>query len=632
VPAFRSAAAALAAALLVFAPAGAPAATRSERPLPAFEGATLDGGRLSIAQLLGRRLLVLFVDAGGPDAAPIVAAARAVAPARGASHFEILMIAAGTDELALRALGADFPVLRDPQGAYSAQLGLRGASAALLVDAEGYVVRGTQLAGIPAGSLAGAAEAQFREWLRLPASAAAGLDAEDRPVAPPFVAQSLSGAGEIDSASLRGKPAVLIFFLHTCPHCHHALEAMKGQLAALPEGTRPQLVAVSIVARQSEVEAALKEAKLDFFPVYTDGDEKIRTAYGALSGVPVIFGIDAAGRIQWRVDGWRDDRDPPLMKMRLAILAGEKPPMLLHSTGYSGNEFCATCHASQHDTWLTTAHAQAFDTLVRHGADRNAECVGCHVVGFGKPGGWDLAKPAAELEGVGCETCHGRGGPHLSPGAAPGGDYSATCLGCHDAKHSLGFDYAAFLPRVSHAANAALASLPAEERRKRLIEQRAKREALLPTRAAYVGSDACKSCHAAEHEKWAVHPHARALATLAHAGKAKDASCIGCHTTGYGKGGFPSGGEAAEHPAFAGVGCESCHGPGGDHVKADAPKQGTIVSLADKCGSCVILQVCGSCHDPANDPGFEYEVDDKIQAQRHSDRPLGTGAAAEAAR
>ena len=173
--------------------------------------------------------------------------------------------------------------------------------------------------------------------------------------------------------------------------------------------------------------------------------------------MPVIFGIDAAGRIQWRVDGWRDDRDPPLMKMRLAILAGEKAPMLLHTTGYSGDEFCATCHASQHDTWLTTAHAQAFDTLVRHGADRNAECVGCHVVGFGKPGGYDLAKPAAELEGVGCETCHGRGGPHLSPGAAPGGDYSATCLGCHDPKHSLGFDYATFLPRVSHAANASLA-------------------------------------------------------------------------------------------------------------------------------------------------------------------------------
>ena len=92
--------------------------------------------------------------------------------------------------------------------------------------------------------------------------------------------------------------------------------------------------------------------------------------------------------------------------------------------------------------------------------------------------------------------------------------------------------------------------------------------------------------------------------------------------TGYAKGGFPADGKAALHPSLAGVGCESCHGPGGDHAAQGAPKRGSIVSLADKCDSCVILQVCGSCHDPANDPGFEYEVKQKIEAQRHSDRPL----------
>jgi peroxiredoxin len=619
--------AALAFALLLAGALAAPAgaAPRSERPLPAFESTTLDGKPLSVAELLGRRVLLLFVAAGAADAAPIVSAARALAPERGANHFEIVAVVSGTDEAALRSLGGDFPLMRDPRGEFGARVGLRGTSAALLVDAEGYVVRGTELGGVPVETVAEMAGTEFREWLRLPAEGA-GPDLESRPVAPPFVAQSLQGGAPIDSASLRGKPAVLIFFLHTCPHCHHALEALKAQLAGLPEAKRPALVAISIVARQTEVEEALREAKLDFFPVYADADEKIRGAYAALTGVPVLFGIDAGGRIQWRVNGWRDDRDPPLMKMRLALLAGEKPPMLLHTTGYSGAEFCTTCHASQHETWLTTAHSQAFDTLVRHGADRNAECVGCHVVGFGKPGGYDLGKPAAELEGVGCETCHGRGGPHLSPNAAPGGDYAATCLGCHDAKHSLGFDYATFLPRVSHSANAALASLPAAERKKRLAEQRSRREALLPTRAAYVGSETCSSCHASEHAKWAAHPHAKAFATLEHAGKADAAQCVGCHTTGYEKGGFPKAGKPAEHAAFLHVGCESCHGPGGDHVKEGAPKRGTIVSLADKCDSCVILQVCGSCHDPENDPGFEYEVKKKIEAQRHSDRPLGVAA------
>jgi hypothetical protein len=79
------------------------------------------------------------------------------------------------------------------------------------------------------------------------------------------------------------------------------------------------------------------------------------------------------------------------------------------------------------------------------------------------------------------------------------------------------------------------------------------------------------------------------------------------------------------HTDLARVGCESCHGPGGEHVKEDAVKIGNIVSLGDKCDSCVILQICGSCHDEANDPGFEFEVIEKIEAQRHGTIEPGTG-------
>jgi hypothetical protein len=31
----------------------------------------------------------------------------------------------------------------------------------------------------------------------------------------------------------------------------------------------------------------------------------------------------------------------------------------------------------------------------------------------------------------------------------------------------------------------------------------------------------------------------------------------------------------------------------------------------------VILQICGTCHDDVNDPGFEFEVEKKIEAQKH---------------
>jgi hypothetical protein len=62
-------------------------------------------------------------------------------------------------------------------------------------------------------------------------------------------------------------------------------------------------------------------------------------------------------------------------------------------------------------------------------------------------------------------------------------------------------------------------------------------------------------------------------------------------------------------------------------VQQGAAKIGSIVSLGDKCDSCVIMQICGSCHDDVNDPGFEFEVLDKIEAQRHGTIEPGTGKA-----
>ena len=37
----------------------------------------------------------------------------------------------------------------------------------------------------------------------------------------------------------------------------------------------------------------------------------------------------------------------------------------------------------------------------------------------------------------------------------------------------------------------------------------------------------------------------------------------------------------------------------------------------------MILQICGSCHDDANDSGFEFEVQEKIDRQRHGTKEPG---------
>jgi peroxiredoxin len=600
---------------------------RREPPLPAFEGITLDGKPFAASDLLGKRALVFFFNPAVPEAAPAAEAVAHVAALRGAHNFEIVGVALGSSGQATREFAKthalDFAIVEDTTGSIAGGLGLRAPVALLGVDADGYVVfyhGGASPGEVP--DAVAVVEAQLRESLRLPAADALAPELGERPKAPGFRAQRLDGSGTLESASLRGKPFVLIFFLYTCPHCHHALAFLRDELPKLPEATRPQVIGVSVHGTASEVKARLAQDRLDFFPVLADDDFALRTAYGVIAGVPDLFFVDKDGAIATRIQGWRDDRDPALGRMWLAKLAGQTPPMLLHASGYSGNEACVVCHERESETWLLTQHAGAFDTLVKHAASTDAECVGCHVVGWGQPGGYAISPPTRHLENVGCETCHGRGGPHLSPAFAKKTDYADVCATCHDPKHSLGFDYATFLPQVSHATNEKLAALPLAEKQKILAARGGRRSPLLPTTASYVGSQACQACHQQEFDTWSKQQHARALASLEAKNATGQGECLACHTTAYGRpGGFPKDAKPADHADLARVGCESCHGPGGDHVGADAARVGTIVSLTDKCDSCVILQICGACHDAANDPGFEFEVKQKIEAQKHGTKP-----------
>jgi len=613
--------------------AAEPASARStRRPLPAFEGVTLEGERVSAASLLGRRALLFLFNPEVPDAELAAEVVSGLTRLQRSENFAIVGIAAGSDretvERFVQEHAIPYPVIDDPSGSIARKLGVPVPVALIAADAEGEILFGLGRFPDDVPEPARAIDSYVRTGLRLPdAPAAVETGLGERPRAPDFEAEPISGGERVTLSSFRGRPVILMFFLHTCPHCHHELEFLKAELAKIPEDARPVLLGVSVMDRPASVEATLEEDGLDFFPVLSDRDNGIRTKYGVFGGVPDTFLIDADGRVAARVRGWGQPQDEPLMRMRLAKLSGQPVPMLLSSKGYSGNEFCGVCHEVPAETWTLTAHAGAFQTLVRHGAAQDPECVGCHVVGFGEPGGYTIEPPTPRLEDVGCEDCHGRGGPHQSPDFVQGDDFRPVCGTCHTEKHSLAFDYDASLPEVACSAIAPLANLPAEDKRKLVAAHGTLREPVLGTaNARYVGSEACRSCHAAEYATWAEGAHARAMSSLEEGGKSRDPACLRCHTTGYGKpGGFPTGGDVSEHPGLAAVGCEDCHGPGSAHVPEDAPKRGTIVSLGDKCESCAILQVCGGCHDEANDPGFRFEVEEKIEAQRHGTIEAGTG-------
>lgn len=107
---------------------------------------------------------------------------------------------------------------------------------------------------------------------------------------------------------------------------------------------------------------------------------------------------------------------------------------------YAGAEKCGLCHLDTHDTWLTTRHAEAFQTLKDVQQDTNSSCLSCHTVGFGTPTGFKDEATTPSLAGVQCESCHGPAGAHasrpLDKNRRPLKTLAAEmCGGCHADVH-----------------------------------------------------------------------------------------------------------------------------------------------------------------------------------------------------
>ena len=56
---------------------------------------------------------------------------------------------------------------------------------------------------------------------------------------------------------------------------------------------------------------------------------------------------------------------------------------------YVGADACADCHPRQYDFWRATRHSYAFATLQATQQEVDAECIGCHTVGYRQPDGFN---------------------------------------------------------------------------------------------------------------------------------------------------------------------------------------------------------------------------------------------------
>jgi cytochrome c554/c'-like protein len=217
----------------------------------------------------------------------------------------------------------------------------------------------------------------------------------------------------------------------------------------------------------------------------------------------------------------------------------------------------------------------------------------------------------ARVAHVQCEACHGAGGGHVKNSPEAAMPYAARCVTCHAGEYKLKEPLETALGWMGHHGPADTTKLLAyaPQRRADLERQRTNRLVALTFRrgATYVGSDKCAACHQEIHREWAAGPHGKALEVLRRDQKDRQPDCLRCHTTGYGE---LTGFKGEGTPGHAGVGCESCHGPGSDHVAADAAlAKLSIYGLASDCPTCRPEAVCRACHDAANDPDFKMPAD-----------------------
>jgi hypothetical protein len=84
-----------------------------------------------------------------------------------------------------------------------------------------------------------------------------------------------------------------------------------------------------------------------------------------------------------------------------------------------------------------------------------------------------------------------------------------------------------------------------------------------PENQTYIGSKQCSSCHFDQFLKWRQTKHAKAFEIMPAKYKT-DASCLKCHSTGFGE---KTGYQGPKTPDLAGTSCEACHGPGSKHAE-----------------------------------------------------------------
>ncbi len=105
----------------------------------------------------------------------------------------------------------------------------------------------------------------------------------------------------------------------------------------------------------------------------------------------------------------------------------------------------------------------------------------------------------------------------------------------------------------------------------------------------------CRQCHQKQYKQWINGPHAKAYQSIQKEKKTKLLKCVSCHVTGFGR---PDGFINVNLTKnLSGVNCSECHLTISQHL-TNKNNKGVVPARED---------TCTRCHDPENDPDFDFK-------------------------
>lgn len=595
------------------------------RHAPAAEPAPeqIAGTVLSLEQYRGSNLAVLLFSIDEPRVRDAVDLMNELHDVRSEYNLAIAGVCLGDTpperlQQFVHTAGVQFPVFGDQHRNFAKKVSIRGRLGLCLFDKHGRSLACKwAIYTPPAADLAQVWQAFMAKHLQIPYLPADVPVLGLLPTVPDLRGKALQGQRVAVRELCRDTPVVIVIFSPNCPHCRDELSFLT-RLAASGD-LKDRFTVVAISRGSAEKTAQLFAAGKYPFPVLIDGNGTYSARFPSYAGsVPLSYVVDREGRIVSMHPGFnRVAAD--LYRMELRRINDLPNPPLLDANGYSGHERCAVCHRSEHVQWSLTRHADAFLSLVRKGSEDDPACVSCHVTGFDKPGGYVDGRRSARLQDVQCEACHGPGHSACAafPGATPqkktAAEWKRLCRACHTEEESLNFVFPKRFARILHGNAPDVSSMDRRERLELLRGYREKKN-LFDSPARYVGAGTCRECHQPEYRQWQQTRHAVAH-TVPGAKNASHESVHRYHTGVDQPGGYPE-------PGREGVQCEACHGPGERHVTdPEAAGPGRIVSLKQSCSSCVVEQICRTCHSLEDDPQFDFET--AVKKVRHAEAGAG---------